>query len=302
MQPQRTVPLLHLAQGLLMGGADVIPGVSGGTMALIVGIYQRLLRNVSAVFHALVSPVRGGAAARQAFGRVEWGFLLSLGVGIVTAIVVGSKIIPGLLERYPEEARALFLGLVAASVAIPWIRMEERGVREYVMVPVAAVVAFVLVGLPPAEVSDPSLVRVFFSAAVAICAMILPGVSGAFLLAVLGMYTPTLHALSSMDVAYVLTFCAGAAVGLGAFSRLLNWLLEHQHDLTMAALVGLMLGSLRALWPWQDADRALRMPGPGAPLGWVVGLALAGFVFVALLTWWGHRRIEAAATPRQGQD
>ena len=302
MQPQRTVPLLHLAQGLLMGGADVIPGVSGGTMALIVGIYERLLRNVSAVFHAIVSPVRGGAAVRQAFSRVEWGFLLSLGLGIVTAIGVGSKVIPGLLERYPEEARALFLGLVAASVAIPWIRMHERGVREYVMVPVAAVLAFVLVGLPPAEVSDPSLVRVFFSAAVAICAMILPGVSGAFLLAVLGMYTPTLHALSSMDVAYVLTFCAGAAVGLGAFSRLLSWLLEHQHDLTMAALVGLMAGSLRALWPWQDADRALRLPGAGEPLGWALGLALAGFVFVTLLTWWGHRRIEAPATPRQGQD
>jgi putative membrane protein len=302
MQPQRTVPLLHLAQGLLMGGADVIPGVSGGTMALIVGIYERLLRNVSAVFHAIVSPVRGGAAVRQAFGRVEWGFLLSLGLGIVTAIVVGSKVIPGLLERYPEEARALFLGLVAASVAIPWIRMRERGIKEYVMVPVAAVLAFVLVGLPPAEVSDPSLVRVFFSAAVAICAMILPGVSGAFLLAVLGMYTPTLHALSSMDVAYVLTFCAGAAVGLGAFSRLLTWLLEHQHDLTMAALVGLMAGSLRALWPWQDADRTLRLPGAGEPLGWAVGLALAGFALVTLLTWWGHRRIEAAATPRQGQD
>lgn len=300
MQPQRTVPVLHLAQGLLMGGADVIPGVSGGTMALIVGIYERLLRNVSAVFHALVSVFRGGAATREAFRRVEWGFLLSLGAGIVTAIVIGSKIIPGLLERYPEESRALFLGLVAASVAIPWIRMKDRGAAEYVMVPVAAVTAFVLVGLPPAEVTDPSLVRVFFSAAVAICAMILPGVSGSFLLAVLGMYTSTLHALSSLDMPYVLTFCAGAAVGLGLFSRVLNWLLEHWHDLTMAALVGLMAGSLRALWPWQDADRGLRMPGAGESLGWVIALALAGFLFVTLLTWWGHRRIEEAAAPGHG--
>ena len=300
MEPQRTRPAVHIAQGLLMGGADVIPGVSGGTMALIVGIYERLLRNVSAAFHAIVSLPRGGAAVREAFRRVEWGFVLPLGLGILTAIGIGSKVIPGLLERYPEEARALFFGLVLASVAIPWIRMEERAAAEYLLVPVTALLAFVLVGLPPAEISDPSLVHVFFSAAIAICAMILPGVSGSFLLAVLGMYTATLHALSEINIPYVLTFCAGAAVGLGVFSRLLNWLLEKHHDRTMAALVGLMAGSLRALWPWQDADRALRMPAAGDSVGWALGLGLAGFTFVALLTWWGHRRIEEAATPHHG--
>jgi putative membrane protein len=186
---------------------------------------------------------------------------------------------------------------VAASVAIPWIRIERPGAPEYVTVPVAAAIAFLLVGLPPAVVQDPSFARVFAAAAVAICAMILPGVSGSFLLKVLGMYEVTLGALRALDVAFVLVFCAGAAVGLGVFSRVLNWLLEHRHDLTMAALVGLMAGSLRALWPWQDAERTLRLPAPAEPVLPVLALAVGGFALVAFLTWWGQRRHRLDARP-----
>lgn len=297
-EPERAVPPLHFAQGLLMGGADVIPGVSGGTMALIVGIYERLLHAVSGVFGAVTALLRGDVrGARASFTEVEWRFLLPLGIGILSAIVAGSRIILPLMERYPEGARGLFFGLVAASIAIPWMRIERPGTREYLLVPVAAVAAFVLVGLPPTEIDDPSLVRVFLSAAVAICAMILPGVSGSFLLAVLGMYTATLGALHDFDVAYIVVFAAGAAVGLGIFSKFLEWLLERHHDVTMAALVGLMAGSLRALWPWQDADRALHLPRAGEPVASVLLLLAAGFVFVTVLTWWGHRRLQADVHP-----
>ena len=303
MKEARAVPPLHFAQGLLMGGADVIPGVSGGTMALIVGIYERLLRAVSGVFGALTAAARADLPrARAAAAEIEWRFILPLGLGIVSAIVAGSRVILPLMERYPAQAHGLFFGLVAASLAIPWMRIERPGAKEYLTVPLAAVTAFVLVGLPPAVVQDPSMPRVFASAAVAICAMILPGVSGSFLLKVLGMYEVTLAALRDLDLAYVAVFCAGAAVGLGVFAKLLTWLLEHRHDVTMAALVGLMAGSLRALWPWQEADRTLHLPGPGDPVASVVLLLAAGFAFVALLTWWGHRRLKEQANPHPTQE
>jgi putative membrane protein len=287
--------VVHFAQGLLMGAADVVPGVSGGTMALIVGVYTRLVGSISAFFSAAAVGVRGDrAGARRRFGEVEWGLVIPLATGIVTAIVIGSRVIPGLLETYPAQARGLFLGLVAASVAIPWLRMDRPGAREAAIVVVAAVVAFLLVGLPRAATADPSLPRVFASAAVAICAMILPGVSGAFLLEVLGIYAPTLIALRELNVPYVATFILGALVGIGAFAKLLSWLLAHHTNTTMAALVGLMAGSLRALWPWQAEDRTLLTPGPGDPVVPVVLLALAGFAFVSLLTWWAARRLDPA--------
>jgi putative membrane protein len=299
-RPQRAVPPLHFAQGLLMGGADVIPGVSGGTMALIVGIYERLLQAVSTLFSAVAAVPRGDlAGARRALGEVEWRFFLPLAFGALTAIVAGSRIILPLMERYPAEARGLFFGLVAASVAIPWMRIERPTAIHYLLVPAAAVAAYFLVGLPPTEVQDPSMLRVFLSAAVAICAMILPGVSGSFLLAVLGMYTVTLTALHDFDLVYILVFAGGAGVGLGIFSKLLNWLLEHHHDVTMAALVGLMAGSLRALWPWQEEDRSMHFPQGGEPVASVLLLLAAGFVFVTALTWWGKRRIEAQANPHE---
>lgn len=277
---------LHYAQGLLMGGADIIPGVSGGTVALIVGVYERLIDSLSVVFSAALSAVRGQRShGRAKFAEVEWRLVIPLALGILTAIAVGSQIIPPLMERYPEESRGLFFGLVAASVAIPWLRIDSHGVRELLVVLAAAVIAFVLVGLPPAESADPPLLRVFGSAAVAICAMILPGVSGAFLLEVLGMYEPTLRAIGEIDVIYLLVFVAGAATGLAVFSELLSWLLHHWHDVTMSALTGLMVGSLRALWPWQQGAREMVFPDLADPVAPVILLALVGFASVSVLTW-----------------
>jgi putative membrane protein len=297
MKPRKTNLPLHYAQGLLMGTADIIPGVSGGTVALIVGVYERLIDSISSFFSALTAPLRGDTArAREAIREVQWGLVIPLLLGILTAIGIASRIIPPLMERYPAESRGLFFGLVAASIAIPWLRLRDRGPRMLAVVAAAAVLAYVFVGLPVTHAGgEPSLPRVFGSAAVAICAMILPGVSGAFLLEVMGMYEPTLRALHAMNVAYVLTFAAGAATGIGLFAKLLDWLLEHRHDLTMAALVGLMAGSLRALWPWQEAGRAVRLPGPGDPVTMVVVLALLGFVVVGALAVWEARQLRARA-------
>lgn len=270
--------LTHLAQGMLMGTADVIPGVSGGTVALIVGIYTRLIDSIR-------------AAASLRLRDVEWGLVLPLLGGIAAALGVGTLVIPPLLEAYPARARGLFFGLVAASLPVPWRAITRPGVREGVMVVVAAAVAFLLVGIPPRTVADPGALMAAAAASVAICAMILPGVSGAFLLEAMGMYQPTLQAVGDLDVGYVAGFGVGAVLGLGAFSRVLGWLLERRHDATMAALVGLMAGALRALWPWADEDRGILAPPDDlAAVLAVVGLALLGFAVVSALVMWGARR------------
>ncbi|CAN5459577.1 DUF368 domain-containing protein [soil metagenome] len=289
--PDPRMLLGNVVRGLLMGGADVIPGVSGGTVALIVGIYERLVRSVgeasSAGFRFLRLDISGG---RERLRGVEWTLVIPLGLGIITAIVIGSRIIPGLIDTYPSQVSAVFFGLILGSLAIPFRRIGRVGPTEAILIGVFAVGAFVLVGLPPREVADPPLYLVFPAAAVAICAMILPGISGAFLLLVMGLYRPTLDALSNLDIAYVLTFIAGAVVGLAAFSKILEWLLEHRHGATMAALTGLMIGSLRALWPWLGEDRSILGPPDGASLAVAVALAASAFAVVSVIAWIAARQ------------
>ena len=287
---RRSIPA-HFVHGLLMGAADSVPGVSGGTVAFIVGIYARLIATISNAFHTVIALARFDLnGARERFRTIDWAFIIPLGAGIGTAIVLAAGVVLGFLESYPEAARALFLGMVAASVAVPWKRITEPTRASWMLAGVGAVAAFVFSGFPPGTVADPSALQVFGSAMVAICAMILPGVSGAFLLLVLGMYEPTLDAVHNRDLGYVAVFGAGAAVGLGSFSILLGIALRRYHDQTMAVLVGLMLGSLRALWPWQTEARSLLAPsGVSEALG-IVGIAIIGFGAVFALERWSTRR------------
>jgi putative membrane protein len=291
--------LVHLVQGLAMGSADVVPGISGGTVALVVGIYERLIHSIRAGASGLFASVRlDRTRARSRFGEVEWRLVLPLGVGIVTALYIGSRIVPSLLEAYPIGVRALFFGLILGSLIIPLRRMRHLGPTELAIMAAAAVAAFVLVGLPPREIPDPPLPLVFGFAAIAICAMILPGVSGAFLLLVLGIYEATLGALSGFDLPYIAVFVAGAVVGLGLFSKLLEWLLEHHHEWTMAALVGLMAGSLRALWPWLAEDRGIHGPPDVGSLGMAAGLALLGAALVLVAAWLTRHQLRDVVAER----
>jgi putative membrane protein len=298
--PRRTRPLVHFGQGLLMGTADVVPGVSGGTVALIVGIYERLIEAVRAVTAVPLKIRRGVGAVREGLFAVEWRFIIPLGIGILSAIVIGARFIPPVMEAYPEQSRALFFGLVTASLIVPWQRAGRVRWGGYALALAAAALAFFLVAIPMLRAPDPGLLRVFASAAVAICAMILPGVSGAFLLKVLGLYEPTLAAVSGLDVAYILVFVLGALTGLSVFARLLSFLLARYYTRTMVVLVGLLAGSLRALWPWQGTvmidgelvstpERLLAPPTLEAA-GAALLAGAVGFGLVALLIWFGHRR------------
>lgn len=280
--------LHHYLFGLLMGASDVVPGVSGGTMALIVGIYTRLIESIGRAVTAAPLAVRGRPrAALQSFISVEWTLVIPLAAGILTAVVVASAFIPELLEEYPVAMRALFFGLIVGSLTLPWRRIQRHTASTFLVLGMAVVAAFLFAGLPDTDMGDPSMPLVFGSAALAICAMILPGVSGSFLLLIVGMYEPTLEAVNERDIAYLAVFMTGAVAGISVFALLLRWLLTHLHDLTMAALVGLMIGSIRALWPFLEDDRGLRMPEEGDPVLLAGALAIGAMVFVLILTRFG---------------
>jgi putative membrane protein len=293
--PWREAPGL-MVRGGLVGAAESVPGISGGTIALVVGLYDRLLAAASQVVHAgreLVQGVaqgRGLRPARRALRAVDWRFLVPVLGGMVVVLLVSLSLLAPLLESQPVPMRALFFGMIAVSVLVP-LRMMPRRFRalDAVLLVVAAAAAFALTGLPPSEVTDPSLLYVAFGAALAINALVLPGVSGSFLLVVLGLYLPVQEALSDLDVAFIGAFMVGAAVGLASFVKLLHWLLEQRRQGTMAVLAGLMIGSLRALWPWQDDAGTLQGPPETGTFG-VVLLAFAGALIVGALIWWEAAR------------
>jgi putative membrane protein len=279
-------------RGFAMGTADLIPGVSGGTVALVLGIYRRLVLAIRTGAGALGRLVRldfGGFVAR--LKEVDWRFLIPLLVGIAAAVLSLSHLIEHLLETEPVPMAGLFFGLVLGSLVVAWRLIEERDpVRLTVLVAVAAVI-FWLLGLSAGTVSDPSLWAFFGAGAVAICAMILPGISGSFLLLMMGMYAPVLGAVNDRQLLAIGVFLVGAVLGLASFSTLLHAMLDRYHDTVMAALVGLMAGSLRVLWPWPDGTGGTSLDAPDGDLLAPVLLAVAGAAIVLIVT----RREEAIA-------
>ena len=172
--------------------------------------------------------------------------------GIVAAIVVLSSVIDRLLADEPQAMAGLFFGLVVASILIAWQMLSTRDSARMMVLVVVAIAAFFLLGLRSGVVADPSPLAFFFTGAIAICAMILPGISGSFLMLMLGMYAAFVGAVHDRELTNLLLFTVGAVAGLAAFSTLLSWVLEHHRDTLLAALIGLMGGSLRVLWPWPN--------------------------------------------------
>jgi putative membrane protein len=277
--------LLNLVRGFLMGSADVVPGVSGGTVALVLGIYERLVASIHAGSAALGFGLRGRFAdMRRRLGDVDWGLLLPLLAGIGLAVLTLASAIDHLLENEPQNTAAAFFGLVLGSIVIAW-RLVKGWLPARLAIGLAvAITAFFVLGLHTDPVVDPGLLLFLGAGAIAIVAMILPGISGSFILLMLGMYQAVLDAVNQRDFAVLAVFLVGAVFGLASFSTLLNRLLRDHHDTVMAALIGLMLGSLRVLWPWPDgADTAAL----SRPVDWQVPtmLALAGIALVLLIGW-----------------
>lgn len=282
-----------------MGAADIVPGISGGTVALVLGIYPRLVESIATASSVLSALLRG--RPREAWARfrsVPWWWVISLLVGLLSAVFLLSRLIGNLLEAQPQGMAGLFFGLIVGAVVIS-LRLLERITPGHVaLLTVAALAFFVVLGLRESTgheeataVTSP-LWAFFGAGAVAICAMILPGTSGAFLLVVLGMYAQVLGAVNDRDLVVLAVFVLGCVVGLATFSRLLHWLLQHHHDVVMAVAIGLMMGSVRVLWPWPDGldTTNLGWPADGGELLVPIALAVVGVVAVLAIDALGQRR------------
>jgi len=275
--------VLDFLRGALIGVAEIVPGVSGGTIALIVRVYHSIIRSASGVVRGLVGIVVPSLRRHSPWSEVEWVRIIPILAGMFIAIFAAAAALEPLLDQYPIQARAIFAGLIAMSLVVPITMVGSRwGAKDVLAAATAAAVSFVVVGLPTLSVDDPSLLLVAPAAAIAVCALVLPGVSGSFLLLALGMYEPTLSAVNDRDLAYLGVFIAGAIVGLGSFVVVLQWLLTNRRRITLVVMTGLMVGSLRALWPWQGDNRELLAPD-AASLAIVVGLFVAGVTVVAVL-------------------
>ncbi|MDO5077955.1 DUF368 domain-containing protein [Corynebacterium sp.] len=277
--------LLNVIRGGLIAMAELVPGVSGGTIALVVGIYERALFAGNQLISTAKTAVTHPKLAAEKLREVDWWLLIPVGVGMILTVFGMAGVMHDFVEHHPEVSRALFMGMVAVSIIVP-VRMADRAdfkAKAIVAVPMmllAAAVTFWGTGFTSAERQDPSLLIIFGAAAIAICALVLPGVSGSFFLLAVGLYAPVIGAIKDRDITVILVFALGAMTGIALFIRLLNYLLEHHRTVTLFTMAGLMLGSMRALWPWQSSDAALLAPADNAVK--IFGFMALGAAIVAL--------------------
>jgi putative membrane protein len=238
-------------KGFCMGAADVVPGVSGGTMAFILGIYRELIESIRSLDLYVVKNIFKGQF-KKAFKHTKWPFLLPVAMGILTAIFSIAQLLSWLLDTHPIFIWAFFFGLVLASIIYIAKELESWRISMVAWMMAGSFSSFYIVGQIPAETPETAWF-LFFSGALAICAMILPGISGAFILVLLGKYAYVLNAVKNHDYLILLIVSAGAAFGLVAFVRVLHWLFHRYQQVTIALLSGLMLGSLRKIWPFKES-------------------------------------------------
>lgn len=237
-------------KGFCMGASDVVPGVSGGTMAFILGIYEELIDAIKS-FDLKGLQFLVTLKFRPLLDRISWQFLLAVGIGILAAIFSLSKLLSWLLQNRPIFIWSFFLGLILASVLSVSRRVEAWRILTWLCLVGGTLGSYFLVGLVPVATPN-DYWFLFLCGAVAICAMILPGISGSYILVLLGKYQYVLDAVNYRDFLVLGLVAAGACVGIIAFSRILGWLLKNYHDLMVATLTGLMIGSLRKVWPWKE--------------------------------------------------
>jgi len=264
-------------------------------MALILGIYEELILSIKAFDYDCLRLILRGRFS-QLLDKVPLGFLLPLGMGILTAIFTLAKGLSWLLYAYPVAVWSFFFGLVLASAFVVGRRIAKWNWSTLLGIVLSAIAAYVLVGLVPINTPE-TLSFIYLCGAVAICAMILPGISGSFILVLLGKYQYVLDAVGRLDMMVLGVFTAGTATGILLFVRLLSWLLNKYHQMTMAGLTGLMIGSLRKIWPWKsmtelvtnDAGRGVTLARNMLPhqmtaeVYVAIGLALLGGLAVVLL-------------------
>jgi len=241
--------LVTYLKGMGMGAADIVPGVSGGSIALITGIYTELLTSINS-FNGQNFKLLLQFKFRLFFEAVNGKFLLSLLLGILTSIFTLSKLLTYLMEDHPIPLWSFFCGLILISAVVILREVEQWTIGVIIALLIGTVSAYYITELPPTS-SPNALWFTFVAGAIAICAMILPGISGSFILLILGKYEGILKAVSDRDFLTLVVFAGGCVVGLLSFSRVISWLLKRYYALTIGLLSGFMLGSMNKLWPWK---------------------------------------------------
>ena len=294
-----------------MGAADVVPGVSGGTIAFISGIYERLLNAIKSVNLDALKVLRE-KGIKGFWEHIDGTFLVLLFVGILGSIFTLAKAIGWTLDTYPQLLWSFFMGLVIASVVYIGRQIEFKKIQDYAALIFGIVVAYSITLIPPSSSgSDPGHLMFFFAGFIAICAMILPGVSGSFILLLMGMYAPVLAAVNDKKISLLLVFAVGCLLGLLTFARVLSWLFKHYKSSALAVLTGFMIGSLPKVWPWQNPNTDFsRVNSHGETEYYIYNnvmpknfggesyvlvcclLFLLGFVIVFTLEWLGNKEVK----------
>lgn len=237
-------------KGMSMGGADVVPGVSGGTIAFITGIYTELLDSIKSIDkNALQLLFKGNFKAF--WEHINGRFLLTLMSGIFISILSLAKLIHYLLNHHPIQLWSFFFGLIIISAVVVSREIKKWKASVVIAAVLGILIAWFITGATPSTTPN-NYLFIFLSGAVAICAMILPGISGSFILLILGKYEFIIESVKDLNLPVILVFGLGCLIGLLSFSRFISWLLHHYHDITVALLAGFMIGSLNKIWPWKE--------------------------------------------------
>jgi putative membrane protein len=232
-----------------MGSADIVPGVSGGTIAFIFGIYEQLIQSIKTVTGKTLNLLLQ-KKIKQSIQSIPVKFLLPIFIGILSALFSLANIISYLLDKQPVYIWSFLFGLVLSSIIIVKNRVKSWNNTNIILLITSTICTYILVGAVPVETSE-SIPMYFLSGVIAICAMILPGISGSFLLVIMGKYQQILNAVVEKNFIILIAVMAGAVIGLALFARVLSWLFKNYHDLTISILIGFLIGSLRKVWPWK---------------------------------------------------
>ena len=238
-------------KGMAMGAADVVPGVSGGTIAFISGIYEELLNSISSFKFSLINVLKN-EGIKVVWKKINGSFLLALFIGICFSVLSLAKLIETLLENHPILIWSFFFGLVLASIIYIAKQIKLWNIKCYLYLIFGLIFAYYITTLNPVITQNSSPWFLFLAGMIAICAMILPGISGSFILVLLGAYKPILNAINTKDFFSIIIFMAGAVLGLLTFSRVLKWLFSTYKNYTLALLIGFIAGSLNKIWPWKE--------------------------------------------------
>ncbi len=296
--------LILALKGMAMGAADVVPGVSGGTIAFITNIYEELIDSLNKL-DAGALKILFTQGVKPFWQHINGNFFLFLLSGIAVSIVSLAKLITYLLTTYPVLVWSFFFGLVFASIFFVGKQVTRWNIANGVSFIAGAAIAYWVTNIPPMH-SPESSWFIFLSGAIAICAMILPGISGSFILLLLGSYETVLNAIKNVEIKTIVLFGAGCVVGLLSFSKLLKWMFARYHNLTVALLSGFLLGSLNKIWPWKETlSTRINSHGEEVPfiqqnispfaadnpqLVWAVLLAAAGVLLLYFLEKYGSRQ------------